>query len=200
MTSVFEPHSKPYGLSYADWTAKWWQWVLQIPTENNPINDNTGKNCAINQNGPVWFLAGTGGGSADRTCTVPAGKAILFPVLTTECSYAEDTTLTNPAALRVCAIGSNQGGAVKAEVDGITLTSLNGYRVQSPLFNFIFPKSNIFGAKAGPTQAVSDGWFIILQPLTLGNHIIHFAGSLISTPATPKQSYVTQATYHLTIK
>jgi hypothetical protein len=64
--AIFPPDSQPYGLSYGEWTAKWWQWVHSIPTGNNPQLDQTGEDCAQaqNQTGPVWFLAGTSGGSA----------------------------------------------------------------------------------------------------------------------------------------
>src|ERR1700736_2743901 len=68
--SVFAPGSKPYGLSYGGWSARWWQWLLPIPPALNPNLDTTGVNCAQGQAGPVWFLAGTFGGSATRTCTV----------------------------------------------------------------------------------------------------------------------------------
>lgn len=65
---VFPPDSNPYGVNYAEWTTKWWQWVPSIPKEFNPVLDENGKNCAQGQSGPVWFLAGTAGGSAKRTC------------------------------------------------------------------------------------------------------------------------------------
>ena len=68
---VFPADSKPYGLTYGQWAAKWWQWSYSIPEENNPIKDTTGKDCAINQSGPVWFLAGTAGRSAEKKCTIP---------------------------------------------------------------------------------------------------------------------------------
>jgi hypothetical protein len=58
------------------------------PQPLNPATEPTSKNCAINQTGPVWFLPGTTGGAAERTCTIPAGKAILFPVISSECDYA----------------------------------------------------------------------------------------------------------------
>jgi hypothetical protein len=29
--AVFSADSKPYGLTYGEWTAKWWQWVYLIP-------------------------------------------------------------------------------------------------------------------------------------------------------------------------
>ena len=52
--TVFSPtSSQPYGMSYAEWTAKWWQWFISIPGDNNhPINDATGASCSRNQAGP----------------------------------------------------------------------------------------------------------------------------------------------------
>jgi len=58
---VFSIESHPYGLSYPEWTAKWWQWVFSIPIENNPIKDDMNRSYELNQSGPVWFLAGTVG-------------------------------------------------------------------------------------------------------------------------------------------
>ena len=55
------------------------------------------------QSGPVWFLAGTFGGKAERTCTIPSGKAILFPPINTECSYKENPMLKTESDLRACA-------------------------------------------------------------------------------------------------
>jgi hypothetical protein len=61
----YTPESKPYDLSYGQWTVKWSQWILSIPMEVNPADDQTGKNAGVNQTDPnVWFLAGTFGGKA----------------------------------------------------------------------------------------------------------------------------------------
>src|SRR6266478_6251873 len=63
--SVYPPGSKPYGLSYGDWSARWWQWVLAIPPKSNPILDGLqgkpshGNHCGEGQSQPVWFLPGT---------------------------------------------------------------------------------------------------------------------------------------------
>ena len=87
---IFQPDSQPFGLSYADWTAKWWQWAYSVPRDVNPAYDDTGKYCAQGQSGPVWFLTGTYQHPANRYCTVPAGKAILFTILNSECSFADN--------------------------------------------------------------------------------------------------------------
>jgi hypothetical protein len=197
---VFPINSKPYGLSYAEWTAKWWQWVMQIPTSVNPIPDKTGANCAQHQSGPVWFLAGSSGAPILRNCVVPAGKALLFGPINSECSTAEDSTLKTVAQLLSCAVNDDIGGIAQATVDGVPLQSLNGYKIQSPLFNFTFPQDNIFGARPGPTQAVSDGIWVFLHPLSAGNHTIHLRGVVLANPTTGTQSFASDATYNLQVK
>ena len=59
-------------------STNWWNWITSIPEENNPVGDETGEKCTIGQKGPVWFLPGTSGGKLERTCTVPAGKALFL--------------------------------------------------------------------------------------------------------------------------
>ena len=135
-----------------------------------------------------------------RDCAIPAGKAILFPALTSECSYAEDSTLKSETQLRSCAMNSVEGGIAQVSVDGMNFQALQTYRVQSPLFNFTFPKDNIFGAPAGPTQSVSDGIFLLLQALPPGNHTVHFTGVVLANPTLGTQSFATDATYHLVVK
>ena len=39
---VFPPHSHPYGKNYGEWAVKWWQWVLSIPADRNPLTDTNG--------------------------------------------------------------------------------------------------------------------------------------------------------------
>ncbi len=56
----FGPNDKIHGMTYGQWTVKWWQWLLAIPRESNPALDETGKNTEKVQLDPsVSFLAGT---------------------------------------------------------------------------------------------------------------------------------------------
>src|SRR5262245_18638881 len=74
--------SRPHGQSYSDWAAQWWQWALETPVSVNPVVDKTGVHCAEGQSDHVWFLAGAfGGGTVKRTCTVPTGTALFFPLI-----------------------------------------------------------------------------------------------------------------------
>jgi hypothetical protein len=178
--AVFPADSKPYSLTYGEWTAKWWQWGYSIPKDINPAYDDTGKNCAQQQNGPVWFLAGTYGHAVNLKCDIPAGKAILFPILNSECSFAEFPKLKTLSELRTCAKTiQDQVSSLKASVDGRPIPSLQGYRIQSPPFNFTLPRNNILGLSANvTTQAIADGNWVFLKPLSPGSHKITFRGGV----------------------
>jgi hypothetical protein len=196
---VFPPGSEPYGIGYPEWLAKYWQWVILGTPEENVIDDPSGENCEIHQNGPVWFLAGTGGGEAERSCTVPSGKAILLPVSLVECSFAEGDGTTEEE-LRTCA-KADQDLVTHIEliVDGETLSNIEDYRIQSPLFEWNLPENSIFGIKSGVTSSVSDARVVILEPLPPGKHEIHFESVLVDYTETGTLNFVEDVTYHLTI-
>ena len=178
--AVFSANSKPYGLTYGDWTAKWWQWGYSIPKDINPAYDDTGKNCAQKQNGPVWFLAGTYGHAVNRKCDIPAGKAILFPILNSECSFAEFPNLKSLSELRLCAKTiQDQVTTLNATMDRVPIFNLHKYRIQSPPFTFTLPQNNILGLPSNvTTQAIADGNWVFLKPLSPGSHKITFRGGI----------------------
>ena len=51
---VFPPQTSPYGLSYPEWHARWWQWSISIPWDTHPYQ--SADFAGINQSGPGWFL------------------------------------------------------------------------------------------------------------------------------------------------
>jgi hypothetical protein len=169
--AVFSADSKPYGLTYGDWTAKWWQWAYSVPKEVNPAYDDSGKYCSEGQSGPVWFLTSTYKHPVDRHCTIPAGKAILFTILNSECSYAEFPKLKTEKQLRQCSKQMQDSVTqVQATVDGINIKDLDKYRFKPPLFSFTLSKNNILVLLANiTTQSVSDGNWVFLKPLCRQN-------------------------------
>lgn len=197
---VYSIDSKPYGIPYSDWTAKWEQWLISMPQQINAATDPTGSHCAQNQNGPVWFLAGTAGGLAERTCTVPATKAILFPIVNSECSYLDTPTAKSIPDLVSCAKQDpNRAINLQVTLDGRNLQQLNKYRITSPPFNVTFVPNNLFGYHPGSTQTVADGFYVFLQPLSPGKHELHF--SALTPPASVGGSpFTVDVTYHLTVQ
>jgi hypothetical protein len=183
---MYRRDENPFGKTWEEWTAKWWRWILSIPKESNPGIDTTGKKFDTNQNDPnVLFLVGTYGGSAERNYTIPKGKALLFPIINFTTSYAEEPALKTESEL-ISRAKSDIDDIVNKEatVDGVGLHEVDKYRVASLPFDITLPENNALGLEAGPTLAVSDGYWVFLKPLTPGKHEIHAAGSCSSGKTT----------------
>jgi hypothetical protein len=194
---VFSKDSAPYGIPYGDWLAKWWQWTFSIPTVQHPRDAYTPEKCALNQEGPVWFLADQLGGREERTCTIPAGKAIFVPLLVGECDYSMPDVKSDQD-LRRCAMAGNEYGVIEATVDGVKLKSLEQYRTQSGFFNITIPEDNIYNSRAGTFRALTDGFFVFLEPLPPGKHDVHLKVSVLN-PIEQQYNYNADWTYHLII-
>jgi hypothetical protein len=192
-------------------TGEWWQWAMSIPTSVNPLLDTTGDNCMVGQRGSIWFLGGVnGGGSAERTCSVPEGLPVFFPV----------TNIIFANSPNVCGQGPENftvkfmRGVVKPLVDSFRNLSVTVdgqdvkktllQRVQSDPFEVALPEDNLFvapcstqtppGSPAGIySPAVDDGYYVALPPLKLGSHTIHFHAD--NADGTVAQDVV----YHVTV-
>lgn len=178
MLEYFSPEDKPYGFSFGDWTAKWWQWVLSIPKESNPGIDETGEKFIMNNDPHVIFLAGTYGGSAERDYTIPAGKSVLFPIINFTTSYIEEPTLKTESDLKERAKQDIDDIEKKeAIIDGMSVQNIQKFRVQSPTFDLTYCDNNVFGLRSGLTKAISDGYWIFLKPIPKGKYDIYAAGA-----------------------
>lgn len=92
---------------------------------------------------------------------------------------------------------------ISITVDGIPLKSLESYRFESPAFNFVLPDDNILGVdckfvNCQNPQSVSDGYWIMLPPLSSGNHTVHFTGSFRDTESNDL-FFGLDVTYELTV-
>jgi len=177
---IFQPNDTIYGLSYGDWTAAWWQYLMQYTNDVQPYLDTTGALCNQGQGGPVFYLVGspTGATLTTRYCTVPAGKALLIPLINSECSTIEPGGfhIDNASQGHACAEGWVDGvGSLFMTIDGYKVKDLFSYRFQSPFYYFNVPTDNNFTGTVGPTEAwsVSDGYWVMVKPLKPGVHVIH---------------------------
>jgi hypothetical protein len=200
--AIFPPESTPYGTSYPEWAAKWWTWILSIPKNEHPSLDTTGERCSVEQRDEnVWFLAHTFGGTVERNCQVPEGKAILIPLLTGECDFLSDPTIQNEAGLAKCAWSGVQGAVYDLRINGTLITNLDEYKVTSPLFDLVIPADNAYGGgPIGPTQAVAAGIYLLLEPLPVGMHRIEFSNSIMDNPLLGTFGYAEKVAYNLGIK
>jgi|GEM_PF-270595 len=205
---ILPPQSHPFGASYGEWSARWWQWAYSLPVDHHPLYDTAG--VSTGQSGKVWYLGASfapsvsSGGqiiaTANRSATVPSGVALFFPVANAEASTLEGNGTTD-AELRAAARSfQDLTTNMSAEIDGTPVRDLGAYRVQSPLYTFgPLPDNNVlqsFGiaAPAGSTSlSVADGVYLMLAPLSTGQHTIHFHAE------TPAFNFLLDITYNLTV-
>jgi hypothetical protein len=170
----------------ASLTASWWEkWVAIDASALDGCDVGTGK---------IVFLAGTAGGSADRSCTT--NKALfLVPLINVECSTAEGNGTTF-AELRTCAKGfADEFTDLKLLVDGEPPSDLdlNSLRVQAKS-HFTSVAGNFLGIPAANnSKFASDGYWALIT-LTPGEHTITFGGSY------PPGGFTTEVTYHLVVQ
>ena len=114
-----------------------------------------------------------------------------------------DCEPTNPGvpcdvtALRAAAAASMDPVTLEASIDGVPLRNLSDYRVQSPVFSVNLPEGNVVGVPSGTyAPMVSDGYWLMLAPLSAGAHTVHFKNSITGGPFEGTE---TEVTYHLTI-
>ena len=198
---VIPPDSSVVGMTYGDWSAAWWQYIVSIPAATNPLTDPSG--CGPQQtSGPVLFFAGSWVGPVTRTCNVPAGKPIVLPIINVECSSLEPAPFhgDNEAELRSCAAifgDAIDAKSLAATIDGKKVKDLESFRTQSPVFGLTLPAENILGVTPGVGFSVSDGYWLLLRPPFPGQHKIHVEGACKSGSAC--DGFTQDVTYELTV-
>lgn len=148
-------------LASGDLQSRWWTWAASEPDATNPVADTDGGACAVNQADDVWFLAGTFGTKAARSCPLPTGVPVAFPVV------------NRLGAEQDCAdfMSAAEGSAVldgeAVEVDryageSVTVTGAEG---------------NPVTAEAGTFTAIGCGLWVQMPALSPGAHTLEIRGS-----------------------
>jgi hypothetical protein len=85
---------------------------------------------------------------------------------------------------------------LKAVIDGQPVGNLAQQRVPSPALTITLP-DNPAAAKGPYTPNVSDGYWLLLAPLSAGKHTIYFKGTFTGGPF---EGFVVELTYNLTVQ
>ncbi|EUC18438.1 hypothetical protein [Paraburkholderia hospita] len=192
---VYAPNELILGMTYGDWSAAWWQFYLQIPNVKNSHPFAATDSACNNGNqpaGPVSFLAAVGSQTSPppqivRICNVPQGSPILFPIVNNEVSNLEtkggDADLRTGAALPFKLLTPP---TMNVSLDGVSIGSLSQFRFESPVFpftapsplpNFFFYTRTVSNNSSSPVS-VSDGYWIAIKPLPVGQHTLSFSASI----------------------
>ena len=183
----FGDMDKPYGLTYGQWTTKWWSWIMPIQREKSPLHDETGALWSTNQpSSDVWFLIGNFAREykgehknfPHRKIKMQGGRSILFPVLNCMATFLEYHDLkTHEDLLRH--VGNDVNSVVKKKLF-INDKMYEPVRISSDpkIFKETIIEDNAFDIKnSGLTDAAADGYWAFIKPLLKGNYTISFEGS-----------------------
>jgi len=189
---------KPYGLTYGEWTTKWWNWIMPISKDKSPLHDETGAFWTANQpSSDVWFLIGNFATEASKFKTFPhrkikmqSGRSIMFPVLNCLATFLEYQDLKTHEDL-VRHVGNDVDSVVKKKLF-INKKMYEPVHVSSDpkIFKVTIPEYNAFNIKnSGLTDAAADGYWAFIKPLSKGNYTIRFEGSCESGRLCAGASY-----------
>jgi hypothetical protein len=212
--------SSPGGNSYAEWGAKWAQWVLGIPPEQNPL---FGNDVLVEQeNCPIVFLSGTWLGSSTTSLTVKPNTRFYIPMLNyltatiwdleygaavAEMRGLDPNDLTDGELIQLAA----DNWLFEADITEITV-EIDGVPVENPIQYgsvsepFVVEDDALgFGlAEPGVLTAIAS-YAIILSPMQPGEHTI-FVESYIDPSDDPPgfpgyyDEYEFDVTFHVTVE
>jgi hypothetical protein len=206
---LFPKDARPYGRSIERWSELLWSYIYSIPVDHNPFFDTTGENCAVDQDGPVWFLPAVPGShlgtNISRSCTIPQDRAIMLQMSSALNDYPCPDPNFHPAPGQ--SLYDFLIGGISPLFDGVTgfVVTLDGVNIQDPLSYRFFsddvfrfsPDLSMVAFDSCVTQkhmlGVVDGFYLLFKPMTPGQHTIVLNGhDMVGVPVT--------LTEHLTIQ
>lgn len=189
----FSTDPKPYGKSLDEWAKEYWQWIMGLPPGDIPkdVNTNLDK-CIIgsDQGRVMTFLFSVYDLSYSSKCNISSKQPILIPLLIGECDPTAPEPRTKTGKIEdlwACAKDSDEG-LISWEVnldDSVLFKKVGNEEVNinlkdkilvrnSSIFNMTIPKINRFEADPGVYPAVVDGYYLILKPLSPGEHTLTY--------------------------
>ncbi len=209
---VLIPQSLPFVKEIYQLEAKaWTRWAMGLPDSTGPINDTTGAACGQGQSGPVWYLAGTYGGAATRSCTIPGHKLIYVPLINTWVVPMSQYVDTPAEMADYQAFIAEYVTYVRAhtchlsiKLDGVPLLPSEAQldarlwtQVTNP-FSVTVNDDNFTGEPGYTTPAaVAAGHYALLRPLSPGNHVLEYGGTRCDDDGAVE--FETSVVYHLTV-
>jgi hypothetical protein len=192
---VVPPSSLPYGLSYEEWSAKWWQWYMSRSTDHVDFVGFPGI-CE----GPasrVRFLNGAPATATEtRKVTIPDETPLFIAILgfvadNTACPVSDFASNSADQLTAAVAGGWSAATLTTCTIDGVSVAGLEEptnsvYNVVSPPFSYTTAeKDNVLSVVEGEDcipggmtiyPAVADGVYLMISPFSHGKHTIHFVG------------------------
>lgn len=170
-------------VAQTQWSSRWWQWAANFDGKP-PYEDRDGSRCAMHQDGPVWFLAGTDGSfDAVRTCTIPADRHLFVPLITWFVAAGD------PGETQALSCTQKQQRAANFADHVYTgLVLLDG----RPIGQFQRMRAageTCFTLTSSHPAVATDGYWLMLKPLPPGQHTLAVAAAYREGPRQSMQNF-----------
>ena len=212
---IFTKEDRPFNTTYDDWASEYWnKWIGKNADEATPkaggcllVNDD-------NKTEPmIMLMETTVSAPPTQDCKISSTQGILVPLWIGWCDTGngQDTTAEQ---LTDCAKRQNLGRIIsQVKIDGSPVANLDvtqsvvpgsgalDYKVNSlnnvtefssKPFSLIIPATTHKPNQTpGTWEAVSQGWWVFLKPLPVGNHTLFYnirvtpTGALTSPGTSP---------------
>lgn len=166
--NIFQIYANPFGVTYREWSKKWWQWLLIIPKSCSPAYDPTGKNASVGQNDPnVFFLCQTLEGTEEkpkRRISIPRGTSVFMPII----NWISNTHEHGKSARELISVAKKRMdviGNLEFSFNGIVIKGMEKYRFLTDPFDIVLPKNNILDLPSGKVRVISDGYWVCTMPI-----------------------------------
>ena len=171
---VFEPNSEPYGRTYGEWEAKFWELHVNLEPDKSPASPTyQPTECLLLKNENMTFLSDFYSEIENRNynCEIPQ-TPIAIPALTEGCSYGEFEN-PNDKIIEDCIYSHNPYAIVKVTIDGKEIHDIDNFRITSDWFILnVTEKNNPYDIKLGAHKAKINAIMPIIKPLPAGQHEI----------------------------
>ena len=197
----------------------WLRWAFAQPWSTGPVLDQTGASCASGQSGSTWYLAGTTGGAVTRTCTIPANKTLVLPLVNRWIVFRPEAYPDADAVAKAQNMVDNYFKQQQARTCELTL-KVDGVEVAGsyddmfedlyveekiPFNVFLYPGDNFVspfgvptGINGGDMPAETAGHYAEIEPLTPGDHVLELGGKTCQNKN--QITFETSATYLLHVE
>lgn len=161
------------GVTQEEWSKRWWHWALSFEDEDSPVADDDGRLCASGQSGPVWFLAGTYGSQrAVRSCRIPAGKTLFFPLINFVAFPPDDAREACASLMLRAETLTDAPAALVLDLNGKRFSGLEAHRQATRGCFLVAPDDD--------APAAGNGYYVALGPLKRGRYTLNFGAILPS--------------------
>jgi hypothetical protein len=183
-----------YGKPLEHWAQEFWQWRIATRLDDLPVDDTTKlQKCIIGSDpeGIMIFLVNSYDLTYSGRCAISSKKPILVPLLVSEEDSGSATDpRVKPGKIEGYWASAKDYNEVfkawdvrldnktlfkKAGNEEVNIQLLNEILVRnSSFFTLNVPPDNFADMEPGSFEAVVDGYYMVLNPLSPGRHLLEY--------------------------